>query len=157
MHRRHLLIAVTVLSVIVADLATKAAVERGMALGASIEVIPGLFNLVSWRNTGAAFGILGGGTALVTYLLMGVNVLALCVIAYLIYHSKKTSMDLALSLVAGGAVGNLIDRVRYGEVVDFLDFHIGPYHWPAFNVADSAITTGVALLIILIITEPRPT
>ena len=155
MHRRYVLIAVTVLSVIVADLVTKAAIERGLALGASIEVIPGFFNLVSWRNTGAAFGMLGGGGPLVTYLLMAVNVVALGVIAYLIHHSKKTSMDLALSLVAGGAVGNLIDRVRYGEVVDFLDFHIGSLHWPAFNVADSAITTGVVLLIVLIITEPR--
>ena len=155
MHRRYVLIAAVVAAVIVADLVTKAAIERGLALGASIEVIPGFFNLVSWRNTGAAFGMLGNGGPLVTYLLMAVNVVALGVIAYLIHHSKKTSMDLALSLVAGGAVGNLIDRVRYGEVVDFLDFHIGSLHWPAFNVADSAITTGVVLLIVLIITEPR--
>ncbi len=114
----------------------------------AIAVIPGAFNLVNWLNTGAAFGIFSSGAAANRILLIAVTIVSLVVIGFLI-RTARTENDkittFALSLIGGGAVGNLIDRVRLGSVIDFLDFYTGSYHWPAFNIADSAITIGVIL------------
>jgi signal peptidase II len=107
--------------------------------------VKGFFNLVHVRNRGIAFGVMNDpGSTLQTYLLLGASLLAICV---LFWWFKRLGdgggvLALCLSLVLGGAVGNLIDRVRLGEVIDFVDIHLGSYHWPAFNVADSAITVG---------------
>jgi signal peptidase II len=110
-------------------------------------VISGFFDLVNWRNTGAAWGILRDYNLVLT----AVSVLTVLAL-YLFRHSfqlRRWGLRVALGLITGGIIGNLIDRVRVGHVIDFLFFYIGQYHWPAFNVADSAICVGVGLYIIL--------
>ena len=110
-------------------------------------VISGFFSLVNWRNTGAAWGIFRDYNFVLTAISL-LTVLAL----YLFRHSFQLSRPgprLALGLIAGGIIGNLIDRVHIGSVIDFLSFYVGEYHWPAFNVADSAICVGVGLYILL--------
>ena len=137
----------TAAAIIAADQATKAAVVSYLYPLQIVEAIPGLFNLVYFRNTGAAFGLFSGGGILSKLFLVAVTGAALVVLGFLLREAKGTGATFALSLIVGGAIGNLIDRLRFGSVVDFLDFHIGSLHWPAFNVADSAITVGVALTI----------
>lgn len=129
----------------VIDQITKTAVAERLYLTESIEVIRGLFNLVHYRNPGAAFSILASGGTLRTVFLIGTSLAALIVIGFLARQASGLLQTIALGLIAGGAIGNLIDRMRFGYVVDFLDFHMGAYHWPAFNAADSAITVGVVL------------
>lgn len=142
---RYKIPAITATVVIVMDQITKAAIMKGLAIGESIKVISGLFDVVHFRNPGAAFSIFHSGGALRTAFLIGTSVVALVVIGYLFRQATGALARFSLSLIAGGAIGNLIDRVRLGEVVDFLYLHAGRYYWPAFNVADSAITVGVAL------------
>ncbi len=137
--------AVTALIVVILDQITKLAVVRAIPLHTSVTVIPGFFDLVHIRNRGMAFGILnrpGDGTA--AYLLVGATVAAVLLLLLLFRSITRASPGggFGLSLVIGGAVGNLIDRVRLREVIDFLDVYVGSLHWPAFNVADSAITVG---------------
>ncbi|WP_084056320.1 signal peptidase II [Desulfacinum hydrothermale] len=137
-------------AVLALDLFTKELVLRFLPLYSQREILPGFFNLVHVRNTGVAFSFFAGGdSAWRPKLLAGVAVAALAVIFFL-YRQCRTEerlKRLALSLIAGGALGNLVDRVRFGEVVDFLDFYLGPYHWPAFNVADMAVSVGAGLLL----------
>ena len=140
-----------IILVVALDQATKAWVTSVFSLYQSREVIPGLFNLIYLTNTGAAFGILSGHPAWWRHgFFIAIVVVALGVIAYMYRRLRGDSVwyEAALGLIAGGAIGNLIDRVRFGSVIDFLDFHIGTYHWPAFNVADSAITVGVAIFLV---------
>ena len=145
----HLLIY-TATIIVVLDQVTKAWIQKTMTLHQSIPVIPDFFNLTFIKNPGAAFGLFAesGGTFRTAFFII-VSFLAVGVLTYLYANTpgEFRLMRLALSLVMGGAIGNLIDRVRFGEVVDFLDFYIGRYHWPAFNVADSCITVGVTFLI----------
>ncbi|MBW1860403.1 MAG: signal peptidase II [Deltaproteobacteria bacterium] len=113
-----------------------------------LDQLPGFFNLTYIRNTGGAFGLLAGeASRLRVGLFLAVSSAALGIIFYL--YTKippgRKWLDAGLALTFGGALGNLIDRLRFGEVVDFLDFHIGTMHWPAFNVADSAISVGVGI------------
>ncbi|MFQ5464995.1 MAG: signal peptidase II [Thermodesulfobacteriota bacterium] len=139
--------ALTAAVVAAADQVSKAAVMVRLLENQLVEVVSGFFNIVYFRNPGAAFGFLGGGwggTAR-TVLLIALTAAALIVVGVLLRQARERLLVFSLSLIAGGALGNLVDRVRFGTVVDFLDFHIGRYHWPAFNVADSAITVGVAL------------
>ena len=140
-------IVITAVAVIVLDIVTKAMITGALYHGEAIAVVDGFLNIVYYRNPGAAFGIFNDGDMLQRAFLIGSSVVALVVIGVLLRSAKNGLMSLGLSLVAAGAVGNLIDRVRVGTVVDFLDFHIGRYHWPAFNVADSAITIGVVLAV----------
>ncbi|MBE9529215.1 MAG: signal peptidase II [Proteobacteria bacterium] len=132
----------------IADQVTKAVIVSYLVWGEARTLIPGLFNIVYYKNTGAAFGIFASGGSARTIFLTVVSGVALVVIAVLIRKSDRRSA-FALSLIAGGAVGNLIDRLRYGSVVDFLDLHAGTLHWPAFNIADSAITVGVVIMLYL--------
>ena len=137
-----------VLGIILLDQITKGLITNKFLLHENVEVIPGLFNLTYIRNTGGAFGLFAGKTStLRTVLFLAVSCVALGVIFYL--HRKtppgKPLLDAALAMTFGGAAGNLVDRLRFGEVIDFLDFHVGTWHWPAFNVADSAITVGVGV------------
>ncbi|MBI5286631.1 MAG: signal peptidase II [Deltaproteobacteria bacterium] len=134
--------------VILLDQLTKAIISNTLALHQSIEVIPGFFNITHIRNPGVAFGLLKGSGRLRLAVLLIVSSVALAVVVYLYRKAEDKVLAFALSLVAGGAVGNLIDRMRFGEVVDFLDLHLGSYHWPAFNIADSAITIGVILTLL---------
>ena len=140
----HLLIF-PALAVVVLDQATKYLVHRAIPLYGSRCLIDGFFNLVHIRNRGLVFGILNRpGIDYSRYFLIGATFIAVGLLIYWFIRLKNqgTGMILALSLILGGAVGNLLDRLRLGEVVDFLDFYVGAYHWPAFNVADSAITAG---------------
>ena len=137
--------------VIIIDQLTKLWIMTNFALYEQQNVIPGLFDLVYVTNTGAAFGFLAGSKNLLRQLFfVGVAIVALVVIVYAYGHLKKQGKIFvyALGLIGGGAIGNLIDRLRFGSVVDFLDFYLGSYHWPAFNAADSAITVGVGLFML---------
>ena len=137
--------------VVIIDQLTKLWIMTNFALHEQQNVIPGLFDLVYVTNTGAAFGFLAGSKSwLRQVFFVGVAMVALVVIVYAYGHLKKQNKIFAysLGLIGGGAIGNLIDRLRFGSVVDFLDFYLGSYHWPAFNVADSAITVGVGLFLL---------
>ncbi len=139
------------LVVVVLDQATKIMIMAYFNLYELQPVIPGLFNLTYLTNTGAAFGMLAGAQSVWRQVFfVGVAALALGVMAfsYRQFRSQGKIFAHAIGLIAGGAVGNLIDRLRFGAVVDFLDFYLGTHHWPAFNVADSAICVGVGLFIL---------
>lgn len=140
------------LAILILDQITKQWVIRSFFLGESVSILPSFFNLTYIRNTGAAFGIFATAhPAFRVPFFFVVPIIALISIAYVFRKvpPEDTKMSVALSLVMGGAVGNLIDRVVYGYVIDFLDFHWDrAYHFPAFNVADSAICVGVGLLML---------
>jgi signal peptidase II len=135
------------LAVIALDLATKAWVSSTFQLGDSREVAP-FFNLVLAHNTGAAFSFLAGAGGWQRWLFAAVTIaISIGLVVGLRRHGDKPLMAGAFALVLGGALGNLYDRLTLGYVVDFLDFHWARAHFPAFNVADSAITIGVAMLL----------
>ena len=139
------------LAVVIVDQLSKLWIMATFALHEQQNIIPGFFNLVYVTNTGAAFGFMAGSkTWLRQAFFVAVAIAALIVIVFAYGHLKKQARIFvyALGLIAGGALGNLIDRLRFGSVVDFLDFYLGSYHWPAFNAADSAITVGVALFLL---------
>lgn len=143
---------IIIVTTIAADQLTKALVLQSMSLYEMREIIPGFFNLVYVTNKGAAFSMLAGVNApWVHYFFVIVAVVASVVMTVLYFKWRKVSVWFGVSfgLIVGGALGNVIDRLRHGAVTDFLDFHIGTYHWPAFNVADSAICVGAALLILI--------
>ncbi len=134
--------------VIAADQLTKLWVAHALAFGTSVYVLP-VFDLVHVRNTGAAFSFLAGASGWQREFFLLVGLAASAWIVWMLARAtrEQTLFCVALSLILGGALGNVIDRVRLGGVVDFLHFHWGPHYWPAFNVADSAITCGAALLL----------
>ena len=135
-------------AIVAADQLTKAMVLARFAPGERLEVT-GFLNLVLAFNKGAAFSFLAGAQGWQTLFFAAIAVVAAAVISFLIYkHEKKALFCCALALILGGALGNLYDRIVYGHVVDFLDFHALGWHWPAFNVADSAITVGAGILIV---------
>ena len=133
-------------AIVAADQVTKAIVLGRFSYGERLE-LTGFFNLVLVYNKGAAFSFLSDAAGWQTPLLIGFAVVAVGILGTLIVRSPgRRLFCTGLALVLGGALGNLIDRFRYGQVVDFLDFHAAGWHWPAFNVADSAITVGVVCL-----------
>lgn len=136
--------------VIILDQITKAAISSRFLMHESYAVISGFFNLVYVMNPGAAFGFLAGASATFRYIFfVGITVVAILLIIYYLVKNQHGSMItvFSLTLIFAGAVGNLIDRIRFGAVVDFIDVYLGTWHWPAFNVADSAITVGAILMI----------
>ena len=137
-------------AVLLLDRLAKWAVASNIPLHDSVTVIPGCFHLIHVENTGAAFGLFAESTAQWKIgALVSFSVIALMVVSALLWkhsHSLSTT-TIGLSLILGGATGNLWDRMLTGHVVDFFDFYVGSYHWPAFNVADSAIVIGAALLV----------
>ena len=134
-------------AVIVLDYVTKVAVLQSFAPGEGRAVAP-FFNLVLVFNKGAAFSFLATAQGWQTLFFSAIATVASAVISFLIVrHANKSLFCTGLALILGGALGNLYDRVVYGHVVDFLDFHVAGWHWPAFNVADSAITVGAGILI----------
>jgi len=141
--RRSVYILLIVLSIIAIDQITKYFVISYLTPSDSIEIFPFL-HLVIVRNTGAAFGMFRnfGSTFFV-----GISVLAVTFIVYLLIKSSYNFIG--LSLVLGGAIGNLIDRILYGKVVDFIDFSIGKFHWYTFNVADSSLTVGIIVIFLI--------
>jgi len=144
-------IVAMVVAVVGADQLSKLWVVEHFRLYESREIVPGFFHLTYLTNTGAAFGMLAGEQNVWRqFFFVGIAVVALLVMVLFYRKLKDESVfyTLAIGLISGGAIGNLIDRLRLGSVIDFLDFFIGRYHWPAFNVADSAITVGVGFFLL---------
>ena len=142
-------IVVIASAIVVLDQITKAAALQHLAHGVAVPVVDGMLSLTLVMNTGLAFGLLAGLPATWRWLVALSSIVALVVLARVavrVLAGGGWSARLSVSLIFGGAVGNLIDRARFGAVVDFVDAHYHGYHWPAFNVADSAITVGVVLL-----------
>ncbi len=149
MKRKYWVLLVFCIGILLLDQWTKSLVVQKLPLYQRVELIQGFFNLTHVRNTGGAFGIFGGEKGgLGSILFVVVSLIAIGAIVFLFLKIKENEKTLALSfsLILSGAIGNLIDRLRFGEVVDFLDFHLSTYHWPAFNVADSAICIGIGLM-----------
>lgn len=139
-------------AVIVLDRVTKLAVERHLQLGGDYTVIPGIFRITHVLNTGAAFSAFAETASPLTvrYSLIAFSLLAILIVGSMLWKSGRafTLSGLALALILGGAIGNLYDRIWLHYVVDFLEVRIVHYHWPDFNVADSAIVVGACLLIL---------
>ena len=134
--------------VVLVDQATKWWISAVMQSFPTIIPISDFFNLVLVMNTGVSFGIFGGGDWWVRWVLViCASVLTVGLVFWMI-KTKERPLSFGLAFIIGGALGNLIDRIRLGAVVDFLDFHYQGWHWPAFNIADSAITCGVAIILI---------
>lgn len=145
-------------AVILLDRTTKLLVISRIPVAHEISVVPGLFQLSHWENTGAAFSIFADSSSpWRTAGLIGFSVVACAVVCYLLWKRGNTLDLIAISLclILGGALGNLWDRLRQGTVTDFLDFYIGNHHWPPFNVADSAIVVGAVLLMMKILFAPK--
>ena len=145
-------------AVVALDQVAKALVDRYMDLHESHTLVEGLARLTYVQNRGAAFGILSDADLPYQSLLFSlISILALGAIAVYAWKLPITSRlpQMALALIMGGAVGNLIDRMRLGYVIDYVDVYWGRHHWPAFNVADSAISIGVALLVLDILKNPQ--
>ena len=140
--------------IVIADQLTKFVIDQTMPLHHSIPIVDKLFSLTYIRNTGAAFGILSGSAA--SFRLPFLVVFSLLAIGFVIMMlrrlpDKEVGLITALAFILGGAIGNLIDRIAYGEVIDFLDFYWASFHWPAFNLADSFITIGVLITVYYLI------
>jgi signal peptidase II len=143
-----------VLIVVVLDRWTKHVVAQRISLYSHIQIIPGFFRLTHTENTGAAFSLFADSTGpWKTVFLIGFSVVALAVVSFLLWKNNhgQIATGIGLSLIMGGALGNLWDRVARGRVVDFLLFYIKRYQWPVFNLADSAIVVGAGLLVIEIL------
>jgi len=159
---RYLFLALLALTVIILDQATKYWIMQSMRLHESIPIVPNLFSFTYIRNPGAAFGLLAGSSNAFRTVFFGVTSLfALALLSTILVRlpEKDWIGQVSIAGILGGAVGNLIDRLRFGEVIDFLDVYVESYHWPAFNVADSAICIGVAVLFLDMLRhedEPKP-
>ncbi|HLZ34541.1 MAG TPA: signal peptidase II [Nitrospira sp.] len=157
---RYLLLALIGVAVVAVDQITKLWIMESMRLHESIPIIPNLFSLTYIRNPGAAFGLLAGSSNAFRMVFFGVTSLfALALLGTILVRlpEKDWIGQLSIAGILGGAIGNLIDRLRFGEVIDFLDVYFEAYHWPAFNVADSAISVGVVCLIIHFAFERKET
>jgi signal peptidase II len=155
MRKYHILIAGLV---VVIDRISKMAVAQRITLHDSIDVVPGLFRLTHVQNQGAAFGLFSDSPSeWKVAMLILFSIAALAVVSALLWKNGNAmnTTAISLSLVFGGALGNLWDRVASGRVIDFLDFYLGSHHWPAFNVADSAIVLGALLLLSEIFLSPQ--
>ena len=148
---RVLLAGVVAGLVVLLDQATKLWATEALRGHPPVEVIGNFFHLVYHRNTGGVFGLFSGSPSAVRVTLF--IIVTLAALGFVVYLMKEWGREsraalVALALVAGGAMGNLIDRIAYGEVIDFIDWHWHTHHWPAFNIADSAITVGTVILLL---------
>lgn len=156
--RTHHLIIWSAIGIFVLDQASKLLVVSFIDLYHGIVVIPGFFNLVHIRNRGVAFGIMNQpGHSLPFFIITAISLVvgACLVLWYLSSKQKNLLHGLGTSLIIGGIAGNVTDRLRVGSVIDFIDLYIGKFHWPSFNIADSAITIGTCLLALYLIIEQR--
>jgi len=147
---KYIKLAVIAGLVVFCDQITKAVILHRLPLYQSIAVLPGMFNLTHIQNPGGAFGFLANFSPQWRYSIFIVGAsLATGLVLYFYLDTPKSKPMLAsgLAMIFGGAIGNMIDRIRYGKVVDFLDFYIKDLHWPAFNIADSAVSIGVVIFI----------
>lgn len=155
----YLKLAIITAIIVVTDQITKGMILRNVPMYESIPIIPGFMNITHIHNPGGAFGIFAGQSPLIRKILfLFVSSAAVCFVFY-IYRNTPRSFSLlqtSFGLIFAGAIGNLIDRIRFGTVIDFLDFHIKTWHWPAFNVADSAITIGVTIFVIHFLFDKLP-
>jgi signal peptidase II len=157
-----LLFASVSIGVLVFDQLSKEWITSRMTLYSSVPVVPGLVHLTLVHNPGALFGLFKDiGDPYRTVMFLAVPVIAIALILFFQYRTSTADAmsQSGLALILGGAVGNLVDRLRFGHVVDFVDVFVGEHHWPAFNVADSAICVGVSLLFIDLLRQsrgPRP-
>ncbi|HEV2388376.1 MAG TPA: signal peptidase II [Candidatus Acidoferrales bacterium] len=146
------------LAVLAADQITKRAIEGALDTGGDAVIIPGLLNLVHTDNRGVAFGIFSDThSAWVVWLLILFSLGVMGLLVWLLGGNRISGVSgqLGAALILGGAAGNVLDRVTRHSVVDFLDFHMRGYHWPAFNLADSAIVVGGALVVLSLLSERR--
>ena len=156
MNRRYTLFAVIAAVGIIIDQITKIYIDRSMKLFDSIPVIENFFHITYVRNKGAAFSFLSSASwGLPFFITVSIVAALVILIAFRKLRDDQKLAQTSLALIFSGAVGNLIDRVRMGEVIDFLDAHWYRHHWPAFNVADSLICVGVFLLAVDMILEER--
>ena len=140
-----------VLALVIFDQLTKWLIVKSMSIGDSYEVIPGFLNITSHRNNGAAWGILSG--KMVFFYIITIIILAILVLFFIKEAQYHLFMQIAISLLFAGALGNFIDRIVNGEVVDFIDTNIFGYDFPIFNVADSSLTIGVLFIIIALLKD----
>lgn len=148
---RYLILALISLSTVVLDQMSKVRIMQTMRLHESIPVLPEFFSLTYIRNPGAAFGLLASSGQTFRLVFFGLtSVFALGLLGMIFFRLRQDDWvgQLSIAGILGGAIGNLLDRVRFGEVIDFLDVYVNGYHWPAFNVADAAISVGVFFLIL---------
>src|SRR5215471_5303023 len=141
--------ALLVVAVLIVDRWTKLLIQKRFELNESVSVIDGLFNITYVRNTGVAFGIFSSINSPAKSILLSLftAIAAVLVVVYSIRSPVRNRLlQVALGFILGGALGNLYDRISYGYVVDFIEVYFRGYHWPSFNVADTAISTGVVLL-----------
>ena len=145
--------------VLVLDQYTKHFIQVHVRLHDIYTIIPGFFNITHVRNKGAAFGVLANLPEVWRgVFFISITIVAVAAIVVLLMKTDQRLLVSAYSLIAAGAVGNVIDRIRYGEVVDFIQWYVKSYYWPSFNVADSAITIGVVLLALdMLCTKQRET
>lgn len=158
-HNKFIRLAIVSGLVIAADQLTKALIQTNLPLHNSIPVIEGIFNITHILNPGGAFGLMAEMSAVVrTVVFLFISSLAVGLIFYFYIKTPGgyTFLAVGFALIFGGAIGNLIDRVRLGMVVDFLDFYIGKHHWPAFNIADSAITVGIFIFVYHLLLKKMP-
>jgi signal peptidase II len=158
LQKKNIIFSAVAVAVVLLDQLTKAWIVSTMNLHESFAVIGGFFDITHVRNPGAAFGFLAGASPLFRYsFFLAVTVAAILLILHYFRTSRieEPLQVSALALILAGAVGNLIDRVRFGEVVDFLDVYVGSHHWPAFNVADSAISVGAAILVLALLRKRK--
>ncbi|MDR4479303.1 MAG: signal peptidase II [Nitrospira sp.] len=156
---RYFLLGFLSLAIVVLDQVTKVYVMETMRLHESIPVVANFFSITYIRNPGAAFGFLSSSSSSFRFVFFGLtSIFAVGLLGTILVRMPKDDWmgRLSVAAILGGAIGNLLDRVRYGEVIDFLDFYINGYHWPAFNIADSAITVGVVFLILHFALEKEP-
>ena len=139
--------------ILVLDQITKFIIASSMKVGDSFEVIPNFLNITSHRNDGAARGILSGKMSF--FFIITIIILVVLIVFYIKEAKNNLLMQIAISLLFAGALGNFIDRVLHGEVVDFVDTYIFGYNFPIFNVADSSLTIGVLLIIIALLTDMK--
>ncbi len=156
MKTKYLFLVILTPLILILDQLTKIYIDRSMQLYQSIPVIDGLFSLTYLRNKGAAFSFLANASWRLPFFIV---VTIIAVVAIMVAFGKlrddQRFAAISLTLILSGAVGNLIDRIRLGEVIDFLDVYWKSHHWPAFNVADSAICVGVAMLALDMFREER--
>lgn len=145
--------------IVLLDQITKGLILRYISLNATIPVIDGFFNITHIHNPGGAFGLMANLSPMLrSIIFLFVSSLAVGLIFY--FYKKTPSryswLAAAFALIFGGALGNLIDRIRFGIVIDFLDFYLGNQHWPAFNVADSAISMGIGIFVYHLVFKKMP-
>ncbi len=149
MKKKYLWVCIIVGDILVLDQLTKYLVEKNIRMFDTITIIPGFFNLTHVRNKGAAFSLFATAPdAVRSIFFLAVTFAAVIALVLLIRKTHERLLVSSFSLIMGGAIGNVIDRIRFGEVVDFIQWYYRSFYWPSFNVADSAISVGVGLLAI---------